>query len=247
MCEKYRLSFILGLHRRLPAKDRAFRTGRGGTVLLDEIGEMPLPLQARLLRVLQEREIQRLGGADVIPIDVRVIAATNKDLENEARTGVFRQDLFYRLAVFPIEIPPLRLRCEDIPPLAAHFLEKYAEQNNKSISGLSSTALRVLLQYDWPGNVRELENAIERAVLLETSGVLQAGNLPPQLRDPAPDNGDEPAEGPVLPMEVVERRTLAHALKALDHNVTETARALRLSRATLYRKLKKYGLPSRTK
>ena len=221
-----------------------FERADEGTVLLDEIGEMPLPLQARLLRVLQEREIQRLGGTAAIPIDVRVIAATNKDLTNEVRAGVFRRDLFYRLAVFPIEIPPLRQRREDIPPLAAHFLEKYAERHNKSISSLSAAALRALLQYNWPGNVRELENAIERAVLLEMSEALQADNLPPLLLNPAPDGVDPSADESVLPMEVVERRTLEHALRALGHNVSDTARALRISRATLYRKLKKYDLSS---
>ena len=226
-------------------KTGLFERAEGGTILLDEIGEMPFSLQARLLRVLQEREIQRLGGTDIIPTDVRVIAATNRNLENEVQAGNFRQDLFYRLSVFPVEIPPLRKRREDIPPLADHFLKKYAERNHKSISGFSATALRALLQYDWPGNVRELENAVERAVLLETTEVLQADNLPPQLWNPAPVSGDQPAEGPVLPMEVVERRTLAHALQALGHNVSETARALGFSRATLYRKLKKYNLQFR--
>ena len=223
-----------------------FERAEGGTILLDEIGEMPLPLQARLLRVLQEKEIHRLGGTATIPIDVRVIAATNKNIEGEVRAGVFRQDLFYRLAVFPIEIPPLRERREDIPPLADHFLKKYAERIDKTIGGLSVAALRALLQHDWPGNVRELENAIERAVLLETNAVLQADNLPPQLFTQASGQGGQPGDGPVLPMEVVERRTLAHALQALGNNVTEVSRALRVSRATLYRKLKKYDLKSGT-
>ena len=220
----------------------AFERAEGGTIFLDEIADMQPMLQAKLLRVLQEKEIQRLGGTVTHPIDVRVISATNKDLEDAIRTGTFREDLFYRLAAFPIVIPPLRQRREDIPLLANHFLEQYAERNNKSISGLSTGALRVLLQYDWPGNVRELENAIERAVLLETTEVLQVGNLPPQLALLEAGHNNYSVPTAVLPLEEVERQAMAHALKALGHNVSAAARALGCNRATLYRKLKKYNL-----
>ena len=142
---------------------------------------MPYALQGKLLRVLQEREIQRVGGTAPIPVDIRVMTATNKDLERSVKKGEFRQDLFYRISAFPIAIPPLRERREDVPPLARHFLDKHAEGAGKSITGLSTAALRLLLQHDWPGNVRELENAIERAVLVETDEVLQAASLPSQL------------------------------------------------------------------
>ena len=221
----------------------AFERARGGTIFLDEIGDMLPDLQANLLRVLQEKEIQRLGGSASLPVDVRVIAATNKDLEGEVATGGFREDLYYRIAAFPIAIPPLRERRGDIPLLASHFLEKHTERVGKSISGLSNAALRALFQYDWHGNVRELENAIERAVLLETADVLQVRNLPSQL-SAAALQGDESAPASVLPLAEVERRALAHALEASGHNVAEAARGLKVNRATLYRKLKKHGLIS---
>ena len=221
-----------------------FERARGGTVFLDEIGDMQPALQVKLLRVLQEREIQRVGGTTAIPVDVRVLAATSKHLEEAIKAGEFREDLFYRIAAFPIVIPPLRERREDIPLLAKHFLEKHAERIGKSISGISTAALRLLLQYDWPGNVRELENAVERAVLLETTDVLQANNLPPQLLPTGASQSDPPDPTTVLPLAEVERKAVIHALKVSANNVTEAARALGLNRATLYRKLKKYDLPA---
>ena len=219
-----------------------FERARGGTVFLDEIGDMHLALQAKLLRVLQEREIQRVGGSTPISVDVRLIAATNKNLEAAVKTGAFRQDLFYRVAVFPIVIPPLRERREDIPLLAKHFLKKHTSRVDKSINGISTASLRLLLQYDWPGNVRELENAIERAVLLETTDVLQVNNLPPQLSPIVASGTDPAAPAAVLPLAEVERQALVHALEVSTNNIAEAARALGLNRATLYRKLKKYGL-----
>lgn len=154
-----------------------FERAHGGTIFLDEIGDMQLSLQAKLLRVLQERELQRVGGTRMIPIDVRIVAATNQDLTAAVGAGAFREDLFYRLAAFPIPIPPLRERREDIPLLARHFLKKYTENSNKSISDICPSALQLLIWHDFPGNVRELENIIERAVLLETTDILQASNL----------------------------------------------------------------------
>lgn len=220
----------------------AFERAAGGTILLDEIGDMQPALQAKLLRVLQEREISRVGGTVTIPVDIRVIAATNKDLEHAVRAGAFREDLFYRLAAFPVAIPPLRERREDIFPLAKHFLEKHAERSAKTISGISTAALRLLLQYDWPGNVRELENAIEHAVVLETTDVLQASNLPPQF---SPVVQSDLASSRVLPLAEVERRALIRALEASDNKIAEAARALGIDRATLYRKLKKYDLSTK--
>ena len=215
-----------------------FERASGGTVFLDEIGDMPPALQPRLLRVLQEREVQRVGGSSQIPVDVRVIAATNKDLENALRQGSFRPDLFYRIAAFPIRIPALRERREDIPLLAKHFLKKHAEQQEKPLDGFSAAALRLLLRYDWPGNVRELENAVERAVLLETGRVVQEDSLPAQL---SPRAG--PAQpGSLVPLVEVERQALKQALESSGNNVTEAARRLGIDRTTLYRKLKKHKL-----
>lgn len=220
----------------------AFERAKGGTILLDEIGDMRPALQAKLLRVLQEREIQRVGGGVTIPIDVRVIVATNKDLEAAVAAGEFREDLFYRIAAFPIVTPPLRQHRTDIPLLANHFLKRHAEGSGRSISGISTAALRLLLQYDWPGNVRELDNAIERAVLLEETDVLQAGSLPPQLlaTHAVADGRSTPAS--VLPLASVERQALIHAVEASGHNITEAARNLGINRVTLHRKLKRYGL-----
>jgi transcriptional regulator with PAS, ATPase and Fis domain len=221
-----------------------FEHANRGTIFLDEIGDMELPLQAKLLRVLQERRIQRVGGTANIPIDIRVLTATNQSLEAAVEAGIFRKDLFYRIATFPIAVPPLKDRYEDIPLLANHFLKKYAENTKKSIKAISPAALRLLMQHDFPGNVRELENIIERAVLLETTELLQPSSLPTQISSMIssqpillPSDSTE-----ILPFEEVERQTLAHALKVMDNNVAKTAQALKIARSTLYRKLKLYQL-----
>jgi len=207
---------------------------------------MPPFLQAKLLRVLQEREIQRVGGRETVAVDVRVIAATNKNLQAAVKGGTFREDLFYRLAVFPIPVPPLRERREDIPVLANFFLRKHTERLDKSINGFSPTALHAMLQYDWPGNVREMENAIERAILLETNGVLQASNLPAEVSPLASSPGDSSTPTAArLRMSEVERQAIAQALEISNHNISEAASILGVNRATLYRKLKKYDLPAK--
>lgn len=203
---------------------------------------MPLALQAKLLRVLEEREIQRVGGTSTIPIDIRVIAATNKDLESAVKDGGFRADLFYRLAAFPLVIPPLRAHREDIPLLVAHFLQEYAERADESTRGISPAALQTLLAYDWPGNVRELRNAIERALLLETTDRLQVSNLPPQLAALVTTSTDSENSPQPLSLQEAERRAVAHALEAADWNITKAAQVLNVNRVTLYRKLRKYNL-----
>lgn len=225
-----------------------FEQADGGTILLDEIGEMHPSLQARLLRVLQEREIQRIGGTATIPVDVRVIASTNKNIEEAMKNGQFREDLYYRIAAFPIFIPPLRDRREDIPVLAEHFLSRSAKKAGKSISVISTECLQLLMNYDWPGNIRELENVIERAVLLEKSGVLQASNLPPEIHSARKENqvlvsrGEELNLAEILPLEEIEKQAIINALKATGNNIRQTAKMLKINRATIYRKLGKYKI-----
>ena len=233
-----------------------FESANGGTIFLDEIADMQPLVQAKLLRVLQEREIQRVGGTGNIPINVRVIAATNQDLEAAVKAGRFREDLFYRIAGFPIPIPSLKERREDIPLLGHHFLQEYAKAADKPISGFSTGALQLLMSYDWPGNVRELENTIERAVLLETSDVLQATN--PALSDlrstgkeDTSDSGDDSMPSlaststEILSLEEIEKQALIHALEVTDNNITKAAQALGINRVTIHRKLKRYNLLDR--
>ena len=229
-----------------------FESANGGTIFLDEIADMQPLVQAKLLRVLQEREIQRVGGTGNIPINVRVIAATNRDLEAAVKAGQFREDLFYRIAGFPIPVPPLKERREDIPLLGHHFLQEYAKAADKPISGFSTGALQLLMSYDWPGNVRELENTIERAVLLETSDVLQVGN--PALsglyaagKEHIDSDADSipalaSASTEILSLEEIEKQALVHALEVTDNNITKAAEALGINRVTIHRKLKKYNL-----
>ena len=217
-----------------------FEQASGGTLLLDEIGDMPASLQAKLLRVLQEREIRRVGGTADIPVDVRVIAATHQDLEAAMRSGAFRRDLFYRLAVFPIEIPALRTRPEDVKLLADHFLEKHAARLGRPVRGISGAAYRKLAHHGWPGNVRELENAMCRALVLETTDLLQAGHLPGD-GPPVPAADEAFAAAGVVPLAELERQAIARAVEMTDRNLSRAARALGINRATLHRKLKKYA------
>ena len=221
-----------------------FERAHGGTIFLDEIGDLSGALQGKLLRVLEEREILRLGGTADILVDIRVIAATNKDLEGAVKAGDFRADLYYRLAAFPLTLPPLRDRSEDLPLLAVHFLKNYAESIGKIMDGMAPAALQALLAHDWPGNVRELKNAIEYGVLLETTDRLQAESLPPQIIGaiPAPSVRSNGTSRAVLSLAEVEKRTLVQALEAAQRNIVEAAQLLGVSRATLYRKLRKHGL-----
>ena len=226
------------------SKTGYFEEADGGTLLLDEIGDMPPALQSRLLRVLQEHEIRRVGGGTTIPVDVRVVAATNQDLEAAMRAGAFRKDLFYRLAAFPIEVPPLRTRQDDIPLLADHFLKKHAARLDKPLRGIAAGVVDALAQHAWPGNVRELENAVQRAVVLETTDMLQATSFPPELVPPLGPRPRPPA-ATVATLAETERRAIAAALDSSDGNLTHAAKALGINRATLHRKLKRYDQSAR--
>ncbi|HXE36325.1 MAG TPA: sigma-54 dependent transcriptional regulator [Verrucomicrobiae bacterium] len=209
-----------------------------GTIFLDEIGEFPLFLQAKLLRALQEKEIRPVGSTDRIPIDGRIIAATNRDLEAGVRAGTFRQDLYFRLNVVQIKLPTLREHKVDIPLLVAHFLEKYSDPL-QPVHAISDDALRRLMTYDWPGNVRELENAIECAVALSSGSVLTAEDLvsvPHRASAVSPPDGNE-----LVPLEEIERRAILRALRENGGDKFAAARLLGIGKTTLYRKLKEYA------
>jgi two-component system response regulator HydG len=222
-------------------KEGKFRQASGGSLFLDEVSEMSLGMQVKLLRVLQEREITRVGGEDVIRVDVRVIAATNRDLLREVDAGRFRQDLFYRLNVVTLHVPPLRERKDDIPPLAEHFLRMFAEKNRKSVKGFSPQAMDRLLRYDWPGNVRELMNTVERGVVLSRSQYIDEGELTPILLD-RPEG--QMQAGGELSLEALEKATILKTLEQTGGNKSEAARRLGITRRTLHQKLKKYGVMS---
>jgi DNA-binding NtrC family response regulator len=212
-----------------------------GTLFLDEIGEMPIDLQSKLLRALQEKEVKPVGSTDRIPIATRVIAATNRDLDSALRQGHFRQDLYFRLNVVQIKIPPLRERKSDIPLLVHSFLEKFSDPDGK-MRTIASDAMARLVAYDWPGNVRELENAIERAVALGTGPILHVGDLPSGLQygasSRAPQNDD------LMPLDELERRAILRALQEAGGDKLAAARLLGIGKTTLYRKLKQYDAAS---
>jgi two-component system response regulator HydG len=226
-------------------KEGRFVQADGGTLFLDEVSEMSLAMQAKLLRVLQEMEITRVGGEAPLKVDVRLVAATNKDLMQEIEAGRFREDLFYRLNVVTLRIPPLRERHEDIPLLAQHFLTQFAQKNQKPVKGFTPQAMDRLLKYDWPGNVRELMNAVERAVVLSRSDYLGDEEFVLVLRNKPEEERPEQvaAKGPAnLPLEEVEKTTILNTLDAAGGNKSEAARRLGITRRTLHKKLKKYGL-----
>jgi len=237
-----------GAHARKPGK---FELAHGGTLFLDEVGSLRIDLQAKLLRALQEREVERLGGVRTIPVDVRVIAATNIDLKQAVRARTFREDLFYRLNVVPLTVPPLRDRKEDIALLVDHFVKKYSREFKKDVRGVSQGALPALEAYDWPGNVRELENVIERSVALATRSVILLEDLPLDLAMHEPGQGRSVGEPSPLPLkEARERFEQAYVLRALereDWNQSRTARILGVHRNTLIARLAAWGIrpPSR--
>ena len=254
-----------------------FAEAHGGTLFLDEIGELPSEAQAKLLRALQEGEIEPVGAARPERVNVRVISATNRRLLGLAQTGEFREDLYYRLNVFPIYLPPLRERAEDIEPLAAHFIARFAAEAGKRIAGLSVPALELLRGYNWPGNIRQLENAVYRAIVLSDGGYLELADFPQivaqergrdetlklteqlpapsapvhidavrsrresEAKDSIPDRFLD-ARGEVAPLPDLERELIAFALKHYGGRMSKVARALKIGRSTLYRKLRDYGL-----
>ncbi|MFB0518096.1 MAG: sigma-54-dependent transcriptional regulator [Acidobacteriota bacterium] len=218
-------------------KPGRFEEANKGTLFLDEVGEMKPETQLHLLRVLQEREIRRLGGTGVIKVDVRIIAATNKDLERAVKEGSFREDLYYRLNVVTIQLPPLREREDDIPLLAERFLMKYNIKNNKNLEGISPKAIALLVQYHWPGNVRELENVIERAVVITKHRIIQPEDLPPHIQSFQESKGIQPRK-----LKEVEKEHIQHTLEENKWNISKTSKVLGIDRSTLYKKIRHYGL-----
>jgi DNA-binding NtrC family response regulator len=253
------------------SKPGRFELADGGTLFLDEIGEIPVEMQVKLLRAIQESEFERVGGIKTLKVDVRLITATNRDLERETREGNFREDLFYRLNVVPLDIPPLRARVGDIPLLVQHIITKFNDRLKKSVLGISDEAMRLLKLHSWPGNIRELENVLERTILFSTGDSIEVGDLPPDLRGegegpprPAPTQemqvpvvpataveGREPTGPTSLKAMVraetsrVERELIARALDETGGNVTQAAKLLKISRKSLQMKMKEFGLRDR--
>lgn len=246
------------------SKPGRFELASGGTLFLDEIGSIPIEMQVKLLRALQESEFERVGGIKTIRVDVRLVAATNSDLRKEIETGTFRDDLYYRLNVIPIRLPPLRERTEDIPLLAAHFLQKFNLRLNKTLQGISEDAEAILMNYPWHGNIRELENVIERAVLFADGTAIEVADIPDEVREqlvaarppratiaPATAVGDEQSASEGLKERVkaamtrLERELIQRALDQTTGNVTHAARLLKISRKGLQLKMKELGLRER--
>jgi len=220
------------------ARAGLLESGNGGTVFLDEIGDLPVDLQSKLLRALQEREIRPVGATDRVRIDLRIIAATNRDLESAIRAGAFRQDLYFRLNVMQIKLPPLRERKSDIPLLVSFFLEKFSD-SQRPIRTISEDAMRRLMVYDWPGNVRELENAVERAVALGSGPILHIADLPSNLQQSSNEKSLESNE--LTTIDEMIRRAILRALRETNGDKLAAARLLGIGKTTLYRKLKQYG------
>jgi two-component system response regulator HydG len=228
-------------------KEGRFSQAHGGTLFLDEVGEMSLMMQVKLLRALQEREFNRVGGESTIQVDVRVIAATNKNLKDRINEGAFREDLYYRLNVVELEVPPLSDRKEDIPLLTRHFLEMFAAKNRKEIKGFTPKAMDNLIRYNWPGNVRELMNAVERGVVLARSSYLDEADFP-FMKDSLIENNQEDSIKPDelslqgdVPLEEIEKTAILKTLETANGNKSEAARRLGITRKTLHKKLKAYG------
>ena len=229
----------------IAAKKGLFEVANGGTLFLDEIGTMSMDMQAKILRVLQDRRFMHLGGTQEVQVDVRIIAATNVDLQVAVREGRFREDLFYRLNVICMELPPLRARRQDIPLLSAHFLKMYADENGTPVPSLSPEAMRILMDYEWPGNVRELENAMERGVVLATSSVISPDLLPASLTGntySATLLDHRPDASLFDLMEEIERRIIADRLERCHWNQTEAAEYFKIPLSTLNQKIKRLNV-----
>jgi two-component system response regulator AtoC len=229
------------------SKAGLFQSANGGTIFLDEIGELPLEMQAKLLRVLQEKEVRPVGSNDKVNVDVRVIAATNRDLEAAYRGGTFRKDLYFRLNVVTVHLPALRDRRSDIPMLVHHFLDRYARGENLQVT---PAAMKSLLQYDWPGNIRELENCIARAVTLGDRRTIDVGDLPPAIRtdqlSPLPPSLEDTASLSTTALAEMERMTILRVFEQANGDKALAGKMLGISRATLYRKLKRYNIPMKS-
>ncbi|MBD3301010.1 MAG: AAA family ATPase [Candidatus Eisenbacteria bacterium] len=228
-------------------KKGLFEIADQGTIFLDEIAEMPQTMQVRLLRVLQDHQVRAVGAEMPIQVDVRVVAATNKDLREMIAIGRFREDLFYRLNVFRIQLPPLRDRKEDIPFLARFFLKNFTDRYDRTVGGFSDQTWGYLTNYDWPGNIRELENAIEHAVIVAEGPLLTPRDLPMEIVErglPRLGEGQDDSIPDGLRLEEVEARYIRRAIRQKGGNLTETAKSLGISRTTLWRKMRRYGIPS---
>lgn len=240
-----------GAHQRKIGK---FELANGGTIFLDEIGEMEMSLQAKILRVIQQKEFERVGGNEVIKTDVRIISATNRDLKEAVENKEFREDLYYRLASFPIVIPPLRERRGDIVILIEHFINHFKEKLNKDVKGVNKAALKLLYDYDWPGNVRELENTIERCLILSEGDHIDQSALPHTISSGEESGSIARMDGPmfsddapIIPFEKLKEEAIKHAIKVTGGNIVEAARKLQVGRATLYRLMDKYNIDSKRK
>lgn len=234
-----------GAHRRYVG---SFEQAHCGSLFLDEISEMDVHLQVKLLRVLQERTFHRIGGTERINVDVRIIAASNRDLKNSIQRGEFREDLFYRLNVVNIQIPSLRERRDDIPLLAKHFLDYYSAKNNRIIVDFSPEAMEAFINYDWPGNVRELENTVERIVVLNDISQVKLKHLPPHFLEVdrsigySEEQSSHSDDVSIIPLEELEKKAIEAALMKFQGNISIAAKKLKIGQATLYRKVKKFGL-----
>jgi len=228
----------------LRPKDGLLATAEGGTIFLDEVGELPIDLQAKLLRAIQEKEVRPVGGTRAVPINVRILAATNRDLDAAVSQGTFRRDLYFRLNVLTLRIPPLRERKQDIPLLIGTLLDRINGTGEGLKHTLSDDALRLMLEYDWPGNVRELENCIQRACTICSLPTLQVADLPTQLRNFKQEGAAAelvPDSTIITPLDQLERQAILHAIEVLSGDKLEAARRLGIGKTTLYRKLKEYG------